>query len=176
MPRPHLLGPGNSFAAMRLVDLLVAALLLAGLSVLATALLREETAAGHAYAIDGDTLELAGTRMRLAGIDAPELHQTCMRDGQSWDCGIAARRALAAALRSGPVTCTHRRSDKYGRPLARCMVDGQDIAALLVAQGLALSYLDTRYQPQEAVARAERRGLWASRFERPVEYRAAHPR
>ena len=176
MPRPHLTEPGTRSVAMRLVDLLVAVLLLAGLAVLATALLREESAAGRAHAIDGDTLELGGTRMRLAGIDAPELHQTCTRDGQSWDCGIAARRALAEALRSGPVTCTHRRRDKYGRPLARCMVDGQDIAALLVSQGLAVSYLDTRYAPQEAAARAARRGLWAGRFKRPVEYRAAHPR
>lgn len=45
---------------------------------------------GSAKAVDGDTLEVAGKRVRLSGIDAPESDQTCQKDGASWACGHAA--------------------------------------------------------------------------------------
>ena len=52
---------------------------------------------GAAMAVDGDSIEIAGTRIRLEGIDAPELAQTCAdTQGQSWACGRAALRAVRA--------------------------------------------------------------------------------
>ena len=53
---------------------------------------------GHARVIDGDTLEVRGTRIRLHGIDAPELQQQCRREGASaaltYPCGQEAKAAL----------------------------------------------------------------------------------
>ena len=49
------------------------------------------TLSGTARAVDGDTLDLSGERVRLIGIDAPELDQSCQRDGQGWACGDWAR-------------------------------------------------------------------------------------
>ena len=50
---------------------------------------------GKPRIIDGDTLEIAGERIRLHGIDAPESGQTCVADGKRWHCGVEASSALA---------------------------------------------------------------------------------
>jgi len=46
-----------------------------------------ETVTGRPAIIDGDTIEISGKHIRLHGIDAPELGQACLRDGNSWACG-----------------------------------------------------------------------------------------
>jgi len=61
---------------------------------------------GRASVIDGDTLEIHGTLIRLYGIDAPESSQTCKRpSGDTWRCGQRAAIALAEFLRAGPIDC-----------------------------------------------------------------------
>lgn len=161
---------------MRIPDLLLAAFVIAG-GALATALLsRQEVLEGRGVAVDGDTLEILGTAVRLAGIDAPELHQDCTRDRRVWFCGEAARRALEETLRQGPVTCLLSGTDIYGRALGRCSVDGADVGNMLVREGLALAYRGRDYAGSEAAAQAERKGIWAGTFQPPAEYRAAHRR
>jgi endonuclease YncB( thermonuclease family) len=51
--------------------------------------------AGPATVIDGDTVVIT-QRIRLQGIDAPELHQTCTAYGQQWACGRTAAEWRAA--------------------------------------------------------------------------------
>lgn len=158
---------------LRRLDIVFAVLLLAGLAVLADWLLKEDLS-GAARAADGDTLVLNGEHVRLKGMDAPELAQTCTRDGKDWPCGREAKAALAAALKQGQVACTFSARDDYDRPLALCTVAGADLGALLVRQGLAVAF--GAYQAEEAEARAARRGLWAGSFQRPSDYRADHRR
>jgi micrococcal nuclease len=71
-----------------------------------------------AYVVDGDSLRCGSTRVRLLGIDAPELHG-CPRQRQcvAGD-GQAARRSLSEALRSGRVTYRVVTYDRYGRSVA----------------------------------------------------------
>ena len=38
--------------------------------------------------VDGDTIVLNGEKIRFAGIDTPELKQTCLKDDQELDCGM----------------------------------------------------------------------------------------
>lgn len=130
---------------------------------------------GAGEAIDGDSLRLAGEELRLEGIDAPEYRQTC-RDpaGQEVACGRQARRALAAMLALGNITCSVSRVDRYGRGLARCRHGDADVGAALVRQGLAVAY--GAYRAEEEEARAAGRGLWALSFERPEEWRRSRPR
>ncbi|MDI4659269.1 thermonuclease family protein, partial [Xanthobacter autotrophicus] len=135
---------------MRIKDILLAVLILGALALLADLLNREEMLEGHAFAVDGDTLDLAGTRVRLTGIDAPELRQECMRAGRPWACGEAARRMLQEALRAGPVACAASRRDTYGRPLAVCRVGRVNLSEHMAQLGFAVAYLGRAYAGAEA--------------------------
>ena len=161
---------------MRPLDLTLAVLILAGLLAVGEMLGRSEELSGPAYTVDGDTLDIGGTHVRLAGIDAPELKQQCLRRGRPWPCGDAARRALEAAIGGRKVTCVSRERDVYGRPVARCRAGTLDLSDHMVREGFALAYRGRDYAGAEAEARAERRGVWSGTFEAPAEWRAAHPR
>lgn len=132
---------------------------------------------GPARASDGDTLNLTGIPVRLHGIDAPELAQNCTRDGAAWACGREAADRLAGMVAGQSVRCEQRDIDDYGRPVATCRVGGIDLSAAMVDAGLAIAlpHFTTAYVANEARAREQRLGLWAGEFERPSDYRAAHP-
>lgn len=87
--------------------------------------------------LDGDTLRINGQRIRLYGIDAPELGQTCA-DG--WPAGEMARRALAAVVTTRPLQCHYVTTDLYRRSVAVCRVDGEDLGVTLIRSGMALAY------------------------------------
>jgi endonuclease YncB( thermonuclease family) len=125
---------------------------------------------GRASAVDGDTLRLGGTRIRLIGLDAPELDQTCTdASGASWRCGEAAHRALAEIVATGQVACASQGHDQYGRVLAQCRIGETDAGARIVAQGLAIANGD--YGNEERAARDARAGMWAGTFETPRSWR-----
>lgn len=135
---------------------------------------RVEGAGADLHVIDGDSLRIRGEEIRLAGIDAPELAQTCTREGRSWGCGHAARAALEREARRGAMVCVGSRQDRYRRLLAVCKVDGREINAALVRAGLAFAY--GGYEREEAEARDARKGVWAGEPQRPEQWRNEHPR
>ena len=94
---------------------------------------------GPASIIDGDTIEIAGQRIRLNGIDAPESRQTCMAEGVTWACGKSATDALSEFIGEAAVRCEDQGSDRYGRMIGRCYVQGDDIEAWMVLNGWALA-------------------------------------
>lgn len=118
---------------------------------------------GRAEAVDGDTLDIGGKRVRLEGIDAPELAQSCGRRWfGSWACGRAAQKALDRLVRGRRVACDSKGHDKYGRELGICFVDGRDLNAELVRQGMAWAFVkySQSYVPDEAAAREAKTGIW----------------
>lgn len=133
-----------------------------------------ELFAGTARAADGDTLTVDGLRIRLTGMDAPELTQICRRDETEWNCGASARSHLAEMLRRGDISCSLIGTDKYNRTLARCRIGEEDVGQRMVRDGLAVSYGD--YEEAESLARQEGKGLWSSTFERPQDWRRQHGR
>lgn len=115
--------------------------------------------------VDGDSLRIGDARVRLHGIDAPELAQTCDRpQGGTWPCGRWSRSRLADLVQGQRLDCTDLGADRYDRRLARCTLGGQDIAAQMVAMGAATAYrrFSDDYVVQEAAARAAGLGIWAT--------------
>ena len=120
--------------------------------------------------VDGDTIDIAGQRIRLPGLDAPEWNQTCQTaDGGTWECGAAAAKRMHELTRGRTLTCRPEGHDRYGRLLALCRDGKTDIAEALVADGFATA--TSRYANAESVARKARRGLWAGSFDSPAQWR-----
>jgi endonuclease YncB( thermonuclease family) len=129
---------------------------------------------GRATAISGDVLRIAGTYVRLKGIDAPEIHQTCIKgNGRTWPCGTAARDALARLMRNKHVDCDPGGTDDAGRSLATCYAAERDLAAELVKSGnvFATGGFFQSYASEESNARVEKAGLWQGEAERPSVWR-----
>jgi endonuclease YncB( thermonuclease family) len=131
--------------------------------------------AGPAEVIDGDTLRVGAETIRLEGIDAPEIGQSC-RDaaGKAWACGRAARDRLAALIKGRAVACHGAVVDPYHRLVATCRVDGRDIDRVMVEEGLAWAFrrYSTTYASSEDAARAARIGIWSGTAEPAWDYRA----
>lgn len=125
---------------------------------------------------DGDSLwvqPLEGgrrQRLRLDGIDAPEI---CQTDGRE------ARNRLADMVLQRQVRIEVTGQDRYRRTLARVWLDSADVQAVLVAEGWAWSYRARGqagpYDREESLARRQGRGLFADpRAEPPGEFRRRH--
>ena len=149
---------------------------LIAISCLLSSPLAAQSIKGRASVIDGDTIEIAGQRIRLFGIDAPESSQLCRGDNSlQYQCGAKAANDLDAKLDGQPVTCTPVSTDRYNRTVATCIVGGNDIGAWMVEQGLALDwpqYSRGRYSDAQRAAERAGRGLWSGSYAAPWLYRA----
>lgn len=132
---------------------------------------------GQAVALDGDSLSIGGTQVRLFGIDAPEGSQTCNRSGSEWRCGQDAKALLGSMVADKPVVCEQRDTDRYGRIVAKCIVGAIDLAATMIEGGLAVSLpaFSDAYTDSESRVKSHGIGIWGSEFQTPAEYRAANP-
>lgn len=87
---------------------------------------------GTCWVIDGDTIIIDNIRLRLAGIDAPELDHPY---------GKQSKWALVQLCKGQTITARIRPEMSYDRVVAECFLpDGRDLAAELVRVGLALDW------------------------------------
>jgi len=128
---------------------------------------------GEAVVVDGDSLRIGADAVRLAGIDAPELGQSCTDPHDvAWECGLEAKRELARRIGDAPVSCRQIRIDQYDRIVALCAANGDDLSAAMVRSGYALADgRDGRYLEDERSARLARKGMWSGSFQTPWEWR-----
>ena len=98
----------------------------------------------HIIVIDGDMFILNGTRIRVAGIDAPETHPA--RCAEEARLGQAATQKLAELLRGRPLWISGLRTDRYGRSVGIVRVGGEDVADAMISAGLARNYDGERRQ------------------------------
>lgn len=130
---------------------------------------------GPAEVIDGDSLKVAGTEIRLFGVDAPEFTQPCYNNGSEVTCGAMAKDVLAGLIGNSVLTCQPRYTDTFGRIVATCQTSGVDIAGALVDAGWATAFqrYGNDYVAAEMGARAARAGIWQWDFQMPEDYRAS---
>jgi endonuclease YncB( thermonuclease family) len=125
---------------------------------------------------DGDTVVIVGrgtgrATVRLYGIDAPETRKP-KSSGQPY--GSQARRVLMYKLLGKEVTAAVQERDQYGRTVAVIELEGRDINAEMVAEGMAWAYRQylagpyaSRYIGLEGKARRQHRGLWRENNPQP---------
>jgi len=149
-------------------------------AVLSTSAIAAALLHGQAVRVsDGDTFTLSSqTRIRLFGIDAPELNQKCKRDNACEPCGQTSRDALVS-LAQGGLICEPR-GKSYDRTVARCVVGDKDLAFEMIKAGHAMVYgqyikkrdpLRAMYLDSEAKAKKEKVGIWASEMIPPDQWR-----
>jgi endonuclease YncB( thermonuclease family) len=134
--------------------------------------------AGVGEAIDGNTLVLQTTGdtrlvIRLHAVDAPDPGQTCRADGEPWDCGLAASRALASLVDGRELQCLACGYDAAGRTLGLCRDGDVDIGAAMVRSGMAMgrAYFSNALHASEVRAQMEGLGLWRGDFVDPLAWR-----
>lgn len=94
--------------------------------------------------IDGDTFVWHGETVRIANIDAPELHGA--KCEYELTLAIKATARLSTLLTAQPFELVRlKRRDRYGRTLATVVVGEVDIGAQLVHEGLARPWRGRRY-------------------------------
>ena len=129
---------------------------------------------GKARVVDGDTIWIGKTKIRLHGIDAPEMKQTCKTPkGKQSECGVLSKQFLSDLLSNREITCKGEEKDRYGRLIAVCFIDWMDINEQIVMEGWALAYrkYSEDYVRAENYAKSMRRGIWKTEFEPPWEWR-----
>lgn len=139
----------SAAVAVRRLGLGVALLVATG----ACAVAADEVVRGHARALDGDTLMIGETRVRLFGVDAPE-----MTDPR----GPVSRGQLDELIDGRQVSCTPTGAKSHGRPVARCNVAGRDLGDAMIRNGWAFAYrtFTAEYDEAEAKAREMGVGFW----------------
>jgi endonuclease YncB( thermonuclease family) len=123
---------------------------------------------------EGDSITIGNTRIRLGGMDAPSVDQLCLNNtGERWTCGVAARDELIKHVGTKSWTCHTTSTDRRGRQVARCDVDGEDIQKWMVKSGWALAYVrfSHDYDADEKAARDAKAGMWQGAFIAPWDWR-----
>lgn len=125
--------------------------------------------------VDGDTLHVGEVTVRLHGIDAPEVDQSCDdADGQPWMCGAFVQSLVRETYQGQTANCEEVDRDRYGRSVAKCHVNGRDIGEDIVSSGWAAAYrrYSMDYDQAEKTAQGRGIGLWAGSMQSPAAYRA----
>jgi endonuclease YncB( thermonuclease family) len=117
--------------------------------------------------VDGQTLRVGETVVRLQGIAAPPRGTACLRpDNRRFDCGASASEALARLLRGLAVSCRLYGRDETGFVQGLCEAEGREINRGMVEAGWARArseapaFAEASFDNEETAARAAQRGLW----------------
>lgn len=136
---------------------------------------------GTAQVIDGDTISIRQSRIRIGGIDACERDQMGTKSGRTWHCGREARALMRRLVAGRHLQCRVFDIDRYGRSVAQCFSKGRDIGLAMIEAGFAEAvsrWLPSRhpidvaeYKFAESRARQRRLGIWSAEIQSPQTYR-----
>ena len=132
--------------------------------------------------VDGDTLHIKTYKIRLEGIDAPEMRQKCKKSyfqiiffsfQRDYFCGQVSKNKLVQKIGNKPVKCILLGKDRYKRYLAKCFKANTNLNRWMVRNGYAVAYrkYSKLYIPDENLAKEEKVGLWRGTFVKPEKWR-----
>ena len=147
--------------------------------------LNSEEIYGMPKIIDGDTVNIKSKKIRLEGIDAPEMRQQCQKTylqisaivsfnfKKNYSCGIISKKKLIEKINKSQINCIASGQDRYKRYLATCYKDKINLNKWMVRNGLAVAYkrYSKEYLRDEAYAKENKLGIWKGSFERPEKWR-----
>ena len=144
-----------------------------------------EEISGIPKIIDGDTVHIGGYKIRLEGIDAPEMRQQCKKKyfeisyiisftlNKDYNCGRVSKEKLISKVSGSQIKCISSSKDKYKRYLATCFKNELNLNKWLVRNGYAIAYsrYSKRYISDENFAKENKLGLWQGSFMTPEKWR-----
>ena len=141
---------------------------------ISSSLLFANTITGKAKIIDGDTLHIGMNKIRLHGIDAPEIKQNCLYNNKEWQCGKESRLSLKQLINNKIVVCESDSVDKYKRFIAICFANKINLNKMMIIQGWAIAYkyYSLDFVNEENIARSNKIGIWKGIFEEPYQFRS----
>ena len=135
--------------------------------------------------VDGDTVYINNYKIRLEGIDAPEMKQECKREKlkissiigytfyEDYYCGKHSKANLEAKVKGSNIKCISFTKDRYKRYLAKCFKGKINLNRWMVRNGHAVAYrrYSKEYIPDEDFAKENKLGLWQGKFLNPEKWR-----
>ena len=152
--------------------------------ILTTNLLAEEII-GISKVIDGDTVHINNFKIRLEGIDAPEMRQKCKKEFlkisstigfifyKDYNCGEVSKKKLKDKINKSEIKCISSSKDRYKRHIATCFKGQTNLNQWMVKNGYAIAYrrYNKKYIPDEDFAKENKLGLWKGKFMKPEKWR-----
>ena len=140
---------------------------------------------GHARVIDGDTVHIGNFKIRLEGIDAPEIKQICKKPylkvsnfigftfNKNYNCGLVSKKKLIDKIDNSKIKCISSSKDRYKRFLATCFKDKVNLNKWMVRNGNAVAYkrYSKDYVRDEEYAKENKLGMWEGSFIMPEKWR-----
>ena len=135
--------------------------------------LNAKTIIGNPNIIDGDTIYINSSKIRLHGIDAPEREQNCIFEQKKWLCGMQSTIQLKKLINSQIIKCIVNDVDIYKRYVAICYLNKLNINKTMVKNGWAIAYryYSKDYIDEEFIAKRKKLGIWKGTFEEPYIFR-----
>ena len=137
---------------------------------------------GFRKLVDGATIHIKSYKIRLEGIDAPEMKQKCKKPylqimffnfQKDYYCGQISKEKLIKKIGSKQVKCILLGKDRYKRYLAKCLIGTINLNRWMVRNGYAIAYrkYSKIYVLDENFAKDEKLGLWSGTFIKPEKWR-----
>ena len=144
-----------------------------------------EEISGTPKVVDGDTVHIDNYKLRLEGIDAPEMRQQCKKESfkisffigltfyKDYSCGRVSKEKLITKIDTTEIKCISSSKDRYKRYIATCFKGKTNLNQWMVRNGFAIAYrrYSKKYVPDEVFAKENKLGLWQGKFMEPEKWR-----